>query len=260
MREASDAGAARAADFCKAIGPDMMEPLALALQGEEHIRTVRHLRAVLVSFGPAARTYANELRHSPNPEVRRIAIDLWRALGSDDVLADLRSLLDDKAPQVQREALRAIVQIGTDVAYSTLEHALEGGAPHTRDAILQALGSLRDERAAPLLSYMLANSDHRGSQEASYTSFIDALGRVGGDHKSVETLRSILYRGEWWAPGRTARLRAAAARALRTTGSDLAEETLTTAAEQGSGGVKKAARAALTQIARPAPRKPQTNA
>ena len=42
-------------------------------------------------------------------------------------------------------------------------------------------------------------------------AMLDALGRSGADPRGIALLKQVLYRGEWWAPGRTARLRAAAA-------------------------------------------------
>ncbi len=150
---------------------------------------------------------------------------------------------------MQREALRAIVQIGTDEAYHVLEKALETGKQHTRDAILQALGALRDERAAPLFVYILNTTGYTGQLEGLYTSAIESLGRVAVDERSVATLKTILERGEWYAPNRTARIRAAAARALRAMGSASAERVLNEAAASGSGGVKRAAKAALAEPA-----------
>ncbi|MEO8677925.1 MAG: HEAT repeat domain-containing protein, partial [Vicinamibacterales bacterium] len=163
-------------------------------------------------------------------------------------LPDLRSMLDDAEPQVQREALRAIVQIGTSEAYASLEQALKNGKPHTRDAILQALGSLRDERAAPLFVYILMHTGYNGGLEGVYVSSIESLGKVATDEQSVATLKDILYRGEWWAPYRTARIRGAAARALRNIGTPSASRALEDAAG-GAGGVKRAAKAALAEPA-----------
>jgi HEAT repeat protein len=160
-------------------------------------------------------------------------------------------LLDDAEAAVQREALRAIVQIGTADAYGTLQAALKSGNARTRDAIMQVLVSSRDERAAPLLVYILEHSDHRGSLEAVCISAMEALGKVGGDADSVQALTKVLYRGEWWAPVRTNRLRTAAAMALRATGSADAERALAQAATEGPRGVRRAARTAL---AAPAPR------
>jgi HEAT repeat protein len=148
---------------------------------------------------------------------------------------------------VQREALRAIVQIGTDEAFHLLQDALQTGSPSMREAIIQTLGSLRDERAAPLFVHILSHSSYTGSFEALYLSTIEALGRVGGGDTSVAALREILHRGQWWAPGRTGRLRTAAARALRAFGTPAADRVLQEAVASGPSGVKRVARAALAE-------------
>lgn len=247
LRRISDAEAEVANAMCRTIGPALVKPLADALAVEDNARVLRRLRDVLISFGPAARTYADELRSSANPAVRRAAIDLLRALGGHDALPDLRGMLDDADSQVQREALRAIVQIGTDEAFHLLQGALETGSPRMREAIIQTLGSLRDERAAPLFVHILEHSSYTGAFEALYLSTIEALGRVGGGDSSASTLGAILHRGQWWAPGRTTRLRTAAARALRAFGTPTADRVLQEAASSGPSGVRRVARAALAE-------------
>jgi len=225
------------------------------LMGEDNARTVRRLRDILISFGPAAREYANELKSSRNPAVRRAAIDLLRALGGDAALPDLRAMLDDQDSQVQREALRAIVQIGTAEAYQLLEHALKSGAAHTREAIMQALGAFRDEKAAPLFVYILTNTSHSGAHEGIYTQTIESLGKLATDEQSVTTLKDILYRSEWWARSRTARLRTAAARALHSMGTPSADRVLEEAASSAPSAVKKIVKAALAEPVTPRRRK-----
>lgn len=249
LQKATDAEFGVAKRMCKTIGPALVKPMSDAIMGEDNARTVRRLRDILISFGPAAREYANELKSSRNPAVRRAAIDLLRALGGDAALPDLRVMLDDPDGQVQREALRAIVQIGTNEAYQMLEQALKSGAERTRDAIMQALGAFRDEKAAPLFVFILNNTGYTGQQEGLYTQTIESLGKVATDERSVSTLKEILYRGEWWAPGRTARIRAAAARALRSMGTPGADHALEEAAAAGPGGVRKVAKAALAEPA-----------
>ena len=233
----------------------LVKPMSDALMGEDNARTVRRLRDILISFGAAAREYANELKSSRNPAVRRAAIDLLRALGGDGALPDLRAMLDDQDSQVQREALRAIVQIGTPEAYQMLEQALKSGAVHTREAIMQALGAFRDEKAAPLFVYILTNTGHSGAHEGAYIQTIESLGKIAIDDRSVTTLKDILYRGEWWARARTVRLRTAAARALRSMATASADRTLEEAASSAPGGVKKIAKAALAEPAPPRRRK-----
>jgi hypothetical protein len=245
LKQARDDELLEVAAFCRTLGPEVIGALVEALAKEQASLMIRRLRDVLLSFGAAGRGYADELRASPNPAVRRTAIELLRAFGGAEALPDLAALLDDAEPAVHREALRAIVQIGTDEAYGVLQEALRSGTDRTRDAMMQVLASSRDERAASLFVYILQHTDFRGSLERVFLSAVEALGKVGGDADSVAALRSVLYRGEWWAPLRTARMRAAAARALRSTGSDLADQTLAEAVSQGPRGVRRAARAAL---------------
>jgi hypothetical protein len=253
IRQAQDSEVKAISQFCRALGPSVIGSLAEAL-ASEHGAAVKRLREVLLSFGAAGRAYADNLRSSANPAVRRTAIELLRAFGGADALPDLAALLEDAEPAVQREALRAIVQIGTADAYATLHEALKSGNARTRDAIMQVLLSARDERAAPLFVYILEHSDYRGSLENVCLAAIEALGKVGGDVDSVAALTKVLYRGEWWAPYRTGRLRAAAALALRASGSAEAQQALEEAAADGPRGVRRAARAALSARA---PRVPQ---
>jgi hypothetical protein len=231
--------------FCRALGPSVIGPLVEALANEQGA-AVKRLRDVLFSFGAAGRRYADELKNSANPSVRRTAVELLRAFGGAEALPDLKALLSDAEPAIQRDALRAIMQIGTDESYAALGDALKTSNPQTRDAILQVIMSTRDERAAPLFIHILAHTDHRGPLEAVHASAIEALGRLGGDAESVAMLKTILWRSEWWAPLRTARLRTAAAMALRACGSAAAQQTLDEAAAAGSRGVRRAAKAALS--------------
>jgi HEAT repeat protein len=136
-----------------------------------------------------------------------------------------------------------------------LEQALRNGAPHTRAAIMQALGAFRDEKAAPLFIHILTHSGHTGQLEGQYTQTIEALGRLAVDDRSVATLKEILYRGEWWARGRNARIRGAAARALRSMGTPGADRALEEAASSAPRAVRKVAKAALAEPAPPRRRK-----
>jgi hypothetical protein len=252
IRQAQDAQVQTISAFCRTLGPSVIGPLAEALACEQGA-AFKRLRDVLLSFGAAARAYADDLRVSANPAVRRTAVELLRASGGADALPDLAGMLDDTEPAVQREALRAIVQIGTAEAYERLQKALKSGNARTRDAMMQVLVASRDDRAAPLFLYILEHSDYRGL-ESVCLSAMNALGKLGGDSDSVRALKTVLYRGEWWAPRRTNRLRNAAARALRATGSEEAQRALEEAASQGPRGVRRLARAALSG---PAPRAPR---
>jgi HEAT repeat protein len=63
-------------------------------------------------------------------------------------------------------------------------------------------------------------------------------------------LRTILYKGEWWAPFRTAALRDSAAAALRRLGSPEARGLLQEAAANGGRGVRNVAKRYLSSAPR----------
>lgn len=246
IRQAEEAELPRATRFCLSLGKGVAGRLVDAILVEENARTIRRLREVLLSFGSAAKARVNELVAAPNAAVRRTAIELLRMLGGGDALPSLVKLLDDPEPQVQRDALRAVMQIGTDEAFTALQTALTSGPSRTRDLIMHSVGTLRDDRAAPLFAFIVRQSDHRGDYEDFYRSALETLGHLGVSSESaLQALRGALDRGEWWAPVRTRRLRAAAATALRAIGSPEAVAVLEGATASNIRGVRAAARAAL---------------
>jgi HEAT repeat protein len=244
-----DAQFDRVKSLCLAIGELLVRPLAEALSSEEHGRTRERLTALLIAFGATGRQTVEQLKTSPNPAVRRTAIYLLRQFGGSDALPDLTALLDDTEAQVQREAVRAILGIGTDAAYDVLREALAGGTAQSRDAIMQAIGLVRDERATPLFAYILDHVDHRGPLRPVYLRAIESLGALR-DPEAVAPLRVALYRGEWWAPRRTALLRAAAATAIARIATPEAREVLREAAASRSRGVRAAVRPVLARTTR----------
>ena len=241
LRKADDASVEGFNNLCHTIGPAVVRPLAIALAAEENTRAIRRLRELLLAFGAAGRQSVEQLKHSPNPSVRRMAIDLLRVFGGSEALPELASMLDDADPQVQRESIRAIVQIGTDDAFAVLQQTLVGGSA-SRDTILQQLIGLRDDKAVPLLCYVLNHTSPRGKMATVHAQIIDALGNLTVHPESTRTLRAILYRGEWWAPLRTAALRQAAAAALRQIGRPETLAILEDAVTRGSRRVRAAAR------------------
>jgi HEAT repeat protein len=241
LRKLDDADVEPFNRLCHTIGPRVIRPLAEALAVEENNRAIRRLRELLLGFGAAGRQSVEQLKTSSNPAVRRTAIDLLRVFGGREALPELTSMLDDADPQVQREAIRAIVQIGTEEAYAVLERALVS-ASASRETILQQLIGLRDEKAVPLLCYVLNHSVPRGKLVEVHAQIIEALGGLSAHPESTRTLRTVLYRGEWWAPFRTAALRQAAATALRRIGAAETLAVLEEAARRGNRGVRNAAR------------------
>jgi len=230
--------------LCLGLGDAIVAPVVHALAREDRPRTRERWTSILLAFGPVARRAIEQLKTSQDAAIRRTAMYLIRQFGGSDALPDIAELLDDGEPQVQREALRAILNVGTDAAYELFTRSLAQAAPRSRDALMQALSGVRDERAAPLLFYILRHLEHRGPLAPAINRAIQSLGmlRVGG---ATEPLVEILYRGEWWAPRRTAALRAAAAAALARIGTRDAIAALEQAAASGSRGVRAAARAHL---------------
>ena len=240
LRKADDKQVAELSKLCDAIGPRIMKPLAEALVSEDNPRTVRRLRELLIGFGAAGRAVVEQLRQSPNPAVRRTAVDLLRMFGGQDALPELATMLRDADPQVQREAVRAIVHTGSAEAVAVLQREMQSGAASA--PVLDELIALRDERVVPILCSVLSAHKPRGTLVDVHTQIIEALGALGGHPKSAEILRTVLYRGEWWAPYRTAALRRAAATALKRIGTPETLSILDEAARTGSRGVRNAAR------------------
>jgi hypothetical protein len=227
--------------LCHGLGTMAIRPLAEGLASEENSRAVRRLRELLLGFGAAGRDSVEQLKNSANPAVRRTAIDLLRVFGGNEALPELASMLDDADPQVQREAIRAITQIGTERAYAVLERALARDA-RSRDTILQQLIAIHDEKAVPLLCYVLSHTRPRGHLADVHLAIVDSLAGLPPRAESVDALNGLLHHVAWWAPFRAARLRKAAAAALRRLGSADAIAVLEEAASHGTRSVRNVAK------------------
>jgi len=244
-----DAQFERVKAMCVSLGVVLVRPLAETLAVEERTRTRERVTSLLLAYGPEARKTIERLKASTNAAVRRTAVLLMREFGGSEALPELTELLDDSEPQVQRDAVRAILNVGTNDAYEVLQKALTNGTSRSREAILMSISSLRDERATPLFIFILRNVDHRGQLSAVYLRAIESLGALK-DADAVTPLKEALYKGEWWAPGRTKALRAAAAAALARIGTGEAVAALEEAATSGSRGVRTAARPHLAEAKR----------
>jgi HEAT repeat protein len=227
--------------MCVSLGEVLVRPLAETLAAEERLRTRERLTTILLAFGAAGQRTVERLKSSPNAAVRRTAIHLMREFGGHEALPDLSELLNDNEQRVQREAVRAILEIGNDAAYRILEEALTTGSVQSREAIMQSLSLVRDERVTPLFAYILEHLDHRGPLRAVYLRAIDSLG-AARDPEGIAPLKDALYKGDWWAPRRTAAVRAAVASALARIGTDEAFHVLEEAAASGTRGIRSAVR------------------
>jgi hypothetical protein len=246
LRTAGDDAFARFARLCHAIGTPLIAPLAEALSAEQDSRSRRRLRDVLVGFGAQGRDVVQQLMHAPNWEVRRTAAFLLREFGGSEGLRELIPLLTDSEPLVQREAIQGLMLNGSDEAAVILLNALNASSGRARQTLVTELTGIRDPKAAPLLCY-LVRTLKRSAHPRVYLAAIESLGTFG-DPASVEALKNALRAGEWWAPVRTRRLRAAAAAALRRIGTAPAIDALRSISTSGSRGARIAARAELAQL------------
>jgi hypothetical protein len=227
--------------LCAAIGPALVPRLADTLSAETRNRSRQRLTDLLIAFGAHGRDSADKLKASPNPSVRRTAVQLLRAFGGPEALADLEQLVNDPEPAVQRDAARAIVGFGLDASFEMLKRILETEKHRGRAAVVEELGSTRDQKAAPLICYLVRNLEPRGALRRVY---MDAIGRLGvlGGTDAVAALVEVLRRGWWWAPFRTREIRTEAANALAQMRFPAAQEALADAAANGPFGVRAVAR------------------
>ncbi len=247
LRGADEDAYGRFKHLCHSIGPAVIPPLAEVLSAEQDARSRRRLRDILVGFGAAGRESVQQLMNAPNWEVRRTAAYLLREFGGSEGLRELQPLLIDTEPLVQREAIQALVLNGSEAASQILVQALKSTSGRPRQTLISELTStMRDERAGPLLCHIVRHIDRRAFPIV-YLGAIEALGSVGGSD-AVGPLKEALQHGDWLAPIRTRRARAAAARSLRHIGNTAAIEALREASTRGSRGVRSAAKAELGQL------------
>jgi hypothetical protein len=245
LRGSDDASYERFKALCHGVGPAVIPALAEMLSSEKDARARRRLRDILVGFGAKGRESVQRLMSAPNWEVRRTAAFLLREFGGSEGLKELVPLLTDPEPLVQREAVQGLVLNGSDEASRTLLQAITSASGRSRETLLNELTSIREERAAPLFSYLVRHVDRRKEQQL-YVASVVALGACGGPD-SVEALKFALHQGDFWSPRATRRLRLAAAQALSRIGTPAALEVLRAASARGPRGVRAAARRELSR-------------
>ena len=232
-------------NLCTILGPSVVTSLTEVLASEQDARSRRRIRDVLLSFGHKGREAVQQLLNASNWEVRQTAAFLLREFGGTEGLPELERLLTDSEPLVQREAIRAMVLIGDERTYRVLVRVLGNAKPRSasRETLIHQLTSQRDQRAAGLCIYLIENIDYTVLPDV-YLAAISGLGTIGGE-SAVKPLKTVLHRGDWWAPFRTRDLRRTAAEALRRMKQPDATEALREASTNGSWGVRRMARAAL---------------
>ncbi len=247
LRSADDEAFGRFERLSHAIGTPVIAPLAEVLSTEQDARSRRRLRDVLVGFGAKGRDVVQQLMSAPNWEVRRTAAFLLREFGGSEGLRELLPLLTDNEPLVQREAVQGLMLNGSDEAAAILVQALDQITGRARETLIAELTKVRDDRAAPLLCYLVRHLN-RSRHPQVYLSALEALG-ASSDAAAVDALKLALHRGDLWAPVRTRKARSAAAASLRRIGTPQAIEVLQHAARSGSRGTRAAARSHLAGLA-----------
>ena len=247
LRSTSDEQFERFKRVCHAIGPSIIAPLAEVLAAEQDARARKHLRDLLVGFGPRGAEAVRPLLNAQSWEVRRTAAFLLREFGGPEGLKELVPLLADSEPLVQREAVQGLMLNGSKEAAVILLNALTNAKGTARDTLLGEVLKMRDQRAAPLYSYLVRQMD-RGRFPQLYLTAIEALGSYGGTD-AIEALKVALHTGHWWTIFANRKYGGAAAHALRRIGTVGAIDALREATTSGAPGARSAARAELAGTA-----------
>lgn len=227
--------------LCAAVGPALVPRIAEALSNEMRGRARQRLADLLIAFGEHGRQSVDQLLQSPNPGVRRTAIQLLRSFGGPESLPDLEKLVKDTEAAVQREAARALIGFGFDESFEMLKRILADPKHLGRAVVADELRSVRDRKATLLFCYLVRQLECRGHVREIYLGAVERLGVLGGE-AAVEALAEVLRRGDWWTPGRTREMRNEAAAALSQIRLPSAQEALRDAATNASFGVRAVAR------------------
>ncbi len=224
-----------------ALGPGLVPKLADTLVTEARARARQRLTELFMMFGEHGKSSVDQLRQSPNPSVRRTAVQLLRSFGGPESLPDLEILVNDPEPAVQREAARALIGFGFDESFDLLTRMLRNNKLQGRKALIEELVSTHDHKTGPLFCHLVRHLACTGPAREVYLRSIGRLGLLGGP-EAVAALAEVLRKGQWWAPMRTREVRAEAAAALAQIKLPEAREALRDAAENGTFGVRAAAR------------------
>ncbi len=227
--------------LCAAVGPTLVPKVTETLAREVRSRARQRLMSLLVAFGKYGRLSVDQLRQSPNPSVRRTAVQLLRSFGGPEAVPDLERLVSDTNAEVQRAAARAMVDLGIDESFEMLQRILGTDTHRGRAAVIEELDSTHDEHAAPLFCYLVRHVECRGPLRDVYVRSLHRLGVLGGPD-AVEALSEVLHKGHWWAPIRTRDTRTQAAAALAQIKLPAAQNALRDAAANGSFGVRSIAK------------------
>ncbi len=229
------------------LGDAAVPPLLERLAEEETLSARRKVMGTLSRLGPVALPHlVAGLRDSRWYVVRNLVLVLG-TIGLPEAVAPLRPLLTYPDPRVRKEVVKALTRIGTAAAADALLQRLGDPDPGVRQSVIAALGTLKVTRAIGPLTELARQFSAFAKDVDTQKAAIVALGAIG-DPQAVPVLVELLRRRTWLKRRLNDEVRAAAASALGTVGTEPATEALLAEAKRGEGPVPHACQVALERL------------
>lgn len=182
---------------------------------DDRAHRARLVRAIKAVGRPALQHLARALTSSTWYVVRN-AVTILGDLTAVDLVDDIGATLKHDDARVRRAAARSLSRIGGLAAEGMLLEALPVNDPETQVEIVHAIGSLRVAGAVPLLGDFVRKK--RATEDRVRERAIEALGHIGSE-QAIPILSEVVRKKGLFAT-ETPEIRASAARALVTIGSD----------------------------------------
>lgn len=229
------------------LGDAAVPPLLERLAEEETLSARRKVMGTLSRLGPVALPHlVAGLRDSRWYVVRNLVLVLG-TIGLPEAVAPLRPLLTYPDPRVRKEVVKALTRIGTAAAADALLQRLGDPDPGVRQSVIAALGTLKVTRAIGPLTEPARQFSAFAKDVDTQKAAIMALGAIG-DPQAVPVLVGLLRRRTWLNRRLNDEVRAAAASALGTVGTEPATEALLAETKRGEGPVPHACQLALDRL------------
>ena len=229
------------------LGDAAVPPLLERLAEEETLSARRKVMGTLSRLGPVALPHlVAGLKDSPWYMVRNLVLVLG-TIGLPEAVPPLRPVLAYPDPRVRKEVVKALTRIGTAAAADALLQRLGDPDPGVRQSVIAALGTLKVTRAIEPLAEVARQFSVFAKEADTQKAAIMALGSIG-DPQVIPVLVELLRRRTWLNRRLNDEVRAAAAAALGTVGTEPATEALLAEAKRGEGPVPHACQVALERL------------
>lgn len=229
------------------LGDAAVPPLLERLAEEETLSARRKVMGTLSRLGPVALPHlVAGLKDSPWYMVRNLVLVLG-TIGLPEAVPPLRPVLAYPDPRVRKEVVKALTRIGTAAAADALLQRLGDPDPGVRQSVIAALGTLKVTRAIGPLAEVARQFSAFAKEADTQKAAITALGSIG-DPQVIPVLVELLRRRTWLNRRLNDEVRAAAAAALGTVGTEPATEALLAEAKRGEGPVRHACQVALERL------------